>query len=240
MLRALVLLLLLANAGFWAWRQGWLAPLHGVIGAAPDGERETDRLDRQVNPALLRLLPPDTPPARAPRGGIGAAPATEPSAARFGTACLEAGPYSTAELVLAEAALQAALPAGSWTLRELPPGRAWWVAMGPYRDTEALQEKREQLRRLALQPEPAASSPGGAPFLVLGRHDSRAAAEAALAALAAERSLQTARVLEGAPIPLRALRIEAADAAQQSQLAELPVERLRGRAFKPCGPTPSS
>jgi hypothetical protein len=56
MLRALVLALLLANAGFYAWRAGWLAPLHGVIGARPEGEREPQRLERQVDPQAIELV----------------------------------------------------------------------------------------------------------------------------------------------------------------------------------------
>ena len=57
MLRSLVLVLLLANAGFWVWRQGWLEPLHSAIGARPEGEREPERLAMQVDPDRLRLIP---------------------------------------------------------------------------------------------------------------------------------------------------------------------------------------
>ena len=69
MLRALVLVLVLANAGFYAWRAGWLAPLHGVIGARPEGEREPERLERQVDPQAIELVGgpgPSVPPATAP------------------------------------------------------------------------------------------------------------------------------------------------------------------------------
>ena len=53
MLRWLVLVLLLANAGYLAWSQHWLAGL----GMAPATESEPERLGRQVQPEALRILP---------------------------------------------------------------------------------------------------------------------------------------------------------------------------------------
>lgn len=55
MLRGLVVLLLVANAVFFAWTQGWLAP------ALPDpqaGEREPERLSRQVRAEQVTVLSP--------------------------------------------------------------------------------------------------------------------------------------------------------------------------------------
>ena len=53
MLRWLVLLLLLANAGYFAWSQHWL----GGLGMAPASESEPERLRQQIEPAALRTLP---------------------------------------------------------------------------------------------------------------------------------------------------------------------------------------
>jgi hypothetical protein len=50
MLRIFVLLLLLANAGFFAWQQGMLAPVLGDIAGT---QREPERLAQQVNPDQL-------------------------------------------------------------------------------------------------------------------------------------------------------------------------------------------
>jgi len=55
MLRALVLLLLLANGALWAWTQGWLAP---ALPGPQAGEREPERLARQVRPEQLTVLNP--------------------------------------------------------------------------------------------------------------------------------------------------------------------------------------
>ena len=55
MLRALVVLLLLANALVLAWSLGML---DGLLGRRPDADREPERLQRQVNPELVKLLPP--------------------------------------------------------------------------------------------------------------------------------------------------------------------------------------
>lgn len=63
MLRALVLVLLLANLVFYAWAQGWL---RGIVTADPLGAREPYRLQEQVRPDLIRVLPPGSV-ASAPR-----------------------------------------------------------------------------------------------------------------------------------------------------------------------------
>jgi hypothetical protein len=54
MLRVLVVLLLAANALFFAWTQGWL---DSVVGPARP-EREPQRLAAQVRPELMQVLPP--------------------------------------------------------------------------------------------------------------------------------------------------------------------------------------
>ena len=53
MLRWLVLVLLLANAGYFAWSQHWL----GGLGWAPVSESEPERLRQQIEPEALRILP---------------------------------------------------------------------------------------------------------------------------------------------------------------------------------------
>jgi hypothetical protein len=66
MLRWVIALLLLANAGYFLWTQGHLA----TLGLAPKMEREPERLQGQIRPELQRLLdaPRDgqTAPAPAP------------------------------------------------------------------------------------------------------------------------------------------------------------------------------
>jgi hypothetical protein len=52
MLRALVLALLLANAGYFAWTRGLLAD----YGFAPAAQSEPQRLTQQIRPEAMRLL----------------------------------------------------------------------------------------------------------------------------------------------------------------------------------------
>lgn len=61
MLRVFVLLLLLANGGYYAWSQGWLH----TMGLTPQAQSEPERLNQQIRPELLRVIPrkdasPDT------------------------------------------------------------------------------------------------------------------------------------------------------------------------------------
>lgn len=54
MLRLLVVILMMANLGLYAWTQGWL---NNALGTVPDGDREPQRLSAQIDPTALRVLP---------------------------------------------------------------------------------------------------------------------------------------------------------------------------------------
>jgi hypothetical protein len=219
MLRLLAVLLLAANGLFFAWSQGWL---DGISGVPAHGEREPDRLSRQVNPDAVKLLP--SPAASAAMAAVTAASA--PSAGP--PACLEAGPFSDAELSGFERAL-GALPPGSWTrVTTQRPGR-WLVYMGRFGEREQLERRMEELRRRQIDFSMVQGAPAHEPGLSLGSYDTRAAAEAALERFA-ERGVRTARVLALPAAPATLLRAEKPDAALRTQLAAL--------GFTPCGGRP--
>lgn len=216
MLRLLVVALILANLAFYAWRQGMLDNLTGL---RPHGDREPDRMTRQVRPETIRVLPPGPPVAA--------------TAADSSPACLEAGPYTPAQIAAAEGVLQTVLPAGSWaSLKTEAPG--WIVYMGQYTSREAMQKKADELKRLRIPFEELRNAPPELQDgLALGRrHDNRAAADQALAEVA-QRGVRTARVV---PLPtvLHSLRVERADATLQARLAGLRAEALQGKSFTPC------
>ena len=98
MLRLLVLVLVLANAGYFAWSQGLLRDW----GFAPGQASEPQRMRQQLKPEVVRILPASE--ARSSDGTVVA-----------GAECLLAGPLDDAQLVPVKQALQA-WPAGSWTL----------------------------------------------------------------------------------------------------------------------------
>ncbi len=64
MLRGLVVLLLLANLGFFALSRGWLEP---VLSLSARGEHEPQRLAAQVSAQALRVLPSPASAPSAPR-----------------------------------------------------------------------------------------------------------------------------------------------------------------------------
>lgn len=221
MLRLLVVVLLLANLAFYAWTQGML---DNVIGVRAQGDREPDRLARQVRPETIRVLPAASAVA------IVATAPTETT-----PVCLEAGPYTPAQIGAAEGVLQTVLPAGSWaSLKTESPG-VWIVYMGKYPNREALQKKADELKRLRIGFEELRNVPPElADGLALGRYDNRAAADRALAEVT-QRGVRTARVMPlSAPAVTHSLRVERADATLQARLAGLRAEALLGKSFTPC------
>jgi hypothetical protein len=83
-LRRLVLWLALVNLGYLAWSQGWLAALGPW--AAPTAQREPYRLQQQIDPGGITLLPSGSagaasPPTSAAEGGAPADTVTPDAAA---------------------------------------------------------------------------------------------------------------------------------------------------------------
>lgn len=230
MLRHLALLLLLANLAFFAWTQGWL---DDVVGVRAIGDREPERLARQVRPESITILTPAA--VRAATEAASAASAGQPAAGTL--ACLEAGPFQTGASVSAIAALQQAqppLPTGSWIDLKIDRPGAYIVYMGRFASRDALARREDELRRSRVGFEEVQGAAELEPGLSLGRFDQRAQAERALEQLT-QRGVRTARVVEvTAPSQVHMLRAEKADKALAAQLLALRSPAL-GRGFVPCG-----
>lgn len=222
MLRLVLLALILANLGFYSWTQGWL---DGVVGVRATGDREPERLARQVRPETVVILPPEA----AASSSVAAAPV-----------CLEAGPFSSTELAAANTALKQALPnaaEGSWAEVKTETPGAWIVYMGKFVDTEGLTKKEQELKRLKLDFEVVRTPPSLDRGLSLGRFDVRAAADAALERFT-QQGVRTARVVEiSPPGSATVLRAARADEALAAELAALKASSL-GKGFVACAKLP--
>ena len=231
MLRALVLVLVLANGLFFAWTRGGLAP---ALPAPAHGDREPERLAAQVRPERVTVMTP-----KAANVALAAASAASANARRF---CLEAGPFNDAEIGPAQAALaEAGLPDGSWQREQVERAGRWAVYFGRFSDVAAMRAKQEELGRLKLPLEPAQAPPELVPGLMMPVLNSREAADAALAAMVL-RGVRTARVVALPPPPLQHwLRLAETDLDTQARLAALKSPVLAaapGGGFIACAKAP--
>jgi hypothetical protein len=217
MLRGLLLVLLLANLAFFVWSQGGFGNTGGI---AAGGEREPDRLARQVNPEAVQLL---RPPVAASRPALQASAA---SAAASGANAIEAAsaPSGTAS----EAASSPALGEASASASAAVPASAASVAS----TGSAL------VAAPALAPPPPA--PPGTRCLEAGPFSGTelASAETALAANAktrriARRWVQVTPDAASAPAAQQhRLRVDATP-DEIAVLESLPASVV-GRSFTPC------
>lgn len=242
MLRLAVIVLLLANAGYYAWSQGLLRPL----GYAPQEQSEPQRMNQQIRPETLQILkvnpsktssaaPPgstSTPASLSQATAANDSPTTPAASAPADSAeCLQAGMFDDRQ---AEALRTAAagLPAGSWALEPTPiPGR-WMVYMGRFDDIETLDRKRAELRARKVDHDRA----GGTLELglSLGRFASKEAAERELTNLGTK-GVRTARVIqERAEAPGFTLRLPAVNDALRAQLDVLRTA-MAGKTLRACG-----
>lgn len=236
MLRALVALLVAANLLLLAYGQGWL---DRVLGVKSDGEREPERLQRQVHPDWVRVVPPPAAASALAAAAASAASAADgvasaASGAPAMLACLEVGPFVPAELPAAEKALRdAGMAPGSWTTLRTERKGVFMIYMGRYPDDDALQKKLDELKRMKLTAEALRNSPELQPGLSLGRFDDKAAADGELSRLN-QRGVHTARVITlTPPVAMATLRVQAADAAQRELLSPLKLPP-QGKTFQPC------
>lgn len=238
MLRLAVIVLLLANAGYFAWSQGHLRPW----GWAPQEQAEPQRMNQQIRPETLQILkvnasktsssaPVPSPPAAptpstttADNPASAAAPATDPSE------CLQAGVFDERQAEALRAAA-AGLPPGSWALEPTPIAGRWMVYMGRFEDQETLDRKRAELRARKVDHDRAG---GTLEFgLSLGRFATKEAAERELTNLGTK-GVRTARVVQERPdAPGFTLRLPAVNDALRPQLDAL-RSAMAGKTLRSC------
>lgn len=120
MLRPLVMLLLAANIGFWAWSQG---ALDGLTGVPHDSDREPQRLAAQIAPERLEILRTELPASAAPAAP--AAPASTASAADLAAEAASTASTASAATAAASAlAAASAVPAEASAAAVTPPPAA--------------------------------------------------------------------------------------------------------------------
>jgi hypothetical protein len=217
MLRTLAWLLLAANLLFFGWTQGWL---DGVTGLRAHGDREPERLARQVRPETVTVLPPPAADAAAsgPAGALN---------------CIEAGPFTAAEVAAANNAAQAVVAAERLLdVRTDAPGE-WIVYLGQFLSRDGLEKKAEELTRLKLASTEVKGPPALEPGLSLGSYAAQAAAERALEQFTAK-GVRLARVVQlTPPSSTHLLRVEWPEPALAGKLLALKGEAL-GRGFRAC------
>jgi hypothetical protein len=217
MLRLTVLLLLLANAGYYAWSHGYLLPW----GLGPTQQSEPQRLAQQIRPEAVRVLPADE--LRRVEAQLAQAPRPPE--------CLLSPTLDEGQAGAVRNALQG-WPAGSWTLEPVTEPARWIVYMGPYAGLEQVARKRAELRQLGISFEPV-NNPQLEPGLSLGGYASEASAGQQLAALA-ERGVRTARVVQERPEQRgQRLLLPVVDDTLRPRLDDLkPV--LASKPLRPC------
>lgn len=198
MLRLAVIALLLANAGYYAYTQGWLRS----AGLVTPEQAEPQRLQQQIRPETLKVLraqgatnnptPPPAPAAAPAADTAASTPAPTAAAPADAGECLQAGIFDEKQATALRTAA-ASLPQGSWTLEPTPITGRWMIYMGRFDDQDTLDKKRAELRARKVDFDRA----GGTLELglSLGRFSTEEAAQRGLTALNAQ-GVRTARVIQ--------------------------------------------
>jgi hypothetical protein len=130
-MKALFLILLLANLGFYAYSQGYLEP----------GQQATDEPQRvPLNAEKIRILT---------AAQVAALPKLKPLPKT--AACMEWGNFSAADAARAAKALQDLALGDRLTERGVDESAVWWVFFAPQGTKAAGDKKLEELKRLGVE-----------------------------------------------------------------------------------------
>ena len=237
MLRLAVIALLLANAGYYAYTQGWLRS----AGLVTPEQAEPQRLQQQIRPETLKVLraqgatnnptPPPAPAAAPAADTAASTPAPTAAAPSDAGECLQAGVFDDKQAAALRNAA-AALPAGSWSLEPTPINGRWMIYMGRFDDQDTLDKKRAELRARKVDFDRA----GGTLELglSLGRFSTEEAAQRGLTALNAQ-GVRTARVvLERQAATGFILKLPAVTDAQRQQWLATLRPAMAGKTLGSC------
>jgi len=233
MLRGLVLFFVLLNVALFFWIRSDPHVLQS--------EREPQRLEHQVSPEAVQVLPdlPRSGSAEAPSDTASAAAPAASAALAHKTsaelACFESDPLTPAQwTTLAQTLAHAGVPASAIGERRLAASSRWMVYMGRYADEQQWQHKADELKRLNLKYERVTAPPGLDPGLSLGTFTSPEEASARLDELA-RHGVHTARVVEAAASGAAAQRRMQVHSADEAWRAAVGNQR-----FSACAPAASA
>ena len=226
MLRLIVLILILLNAGFFAYTRGFLA----AYGFAPASQSEPHRMLQQVKPEALRIM--NLNEAGPLQVATSVVQASQPNVNASPAECLQVGVFNEEQTVVLRERVASALPQGSWVIDSVAEPAQWLVYMGKYSSAEAVSKKKSELRGLGVVFE-TLGNPALEPGLQLGSFATQADAARLLARIT-KKGVKTAKVIEERPeVRGQRLTLAAVDTELRSKLDNiLPV--LAGKAFTPC------
>ena len=227
-MRALFLLLVLANAGFYAWWRH-LAP--------PETSADPAPLARQIEPEKLKVLspaelPPPSPPK--PRPAPAAAAAVQAAPAAVALKCIEWGSFALTDTPRAEKALEPLALGPRLAQRRTEENASWWVFIPSQRTRQGAVRKAAELKDLGIDEYFIVQEEGPLRWaLSLGVFRTEDAAQARLSALRA-RGVRTARVGQrDTVVPKVWLRVANVDPALERQLADI-APQMEGSELRTC------
>lgn len=222
-MRALFLLLVLANIAFFAW-SGYFAPSDAAIDTAP--------LARQIDPDKLRVLRPGEQPAASKPAAM--QPKAPAATAAEVASCLEWGSFTLTDTPKAEKALEALSLGSRLSQRRTEELAAWWVFIPPQANRQAAAKKAAELKSLGVDDYFVVGEEGPFRWAVsLGVFRTEDAAKARYAAL---RSLGVRSAQLGprdTVVPKVWLQVKGVDPALESGLREI-ARSVEGSELKPC------
>ena len=227
MLRLIVLALVLANAGYYAYSQGLLS----AYGFAPATQTEPQRMTQQIQPDMLRILTTqESAQAESTSPPQSAASASSVSGA---LECLQVGMFNEEQTVVLREKLVSSLPQNSWVIESVLVPARWLVYMGKYISDESVLKKKSELRGLGVSFE-ALHNSALEPGVALGSFKTQPEAEAELIRIS-KKGVKTAKVIqERAEQRGQRLKLPAVDAALRAQLDAI-TPQMAGKTFAACG-----
>lgn len=215
-MRALFMLLLLANLAFFAWSR---------YGVPQNPGSDPLPLGRQIEPQKLPIV---APPPKAKPVSSAARPA------QASGACVEWGSFTLANAGAAKKLLQPLALGNLLSERQVQETANWWVFMPPQGSEQGAQRKGAELKDLGIDDFYVVRDEGPYRWAIsLGAFRSEQAAQAHLAALQAK-GVRTAQVgPRVTEVPKVSLRIRGVGAGLRARLQEI-AKAVEGSELRDC------
>ena len=221
-MRALFLVLLLANIGFFAWWR-YLSPPETPADPAP--------LARQIDPGKLKVVAPADLPPPAPQAAPKPAP---PAPVATALKCIEWGSFTLTDAPRAEKALEPLALGVRLGQRRTEETASWWVYIPSQKTRQGALRKAEELRQLGVGEYFIMQEQGPQRWaLSLGVFRSEDAAQARLAALRRQ-GVRTAQVGQReTAVPKVWLQVSNVDPVLERRLTEIALQ-MEGSELRAC------